>query len=178
MSWLTKFIPSAGGSKTRTGKGDETAVRLIRLNENPKHPLIALFESRKYAKARADALGAPWVALSYACGYLLTDGWNFQDANGPVATFCPVPPDALDSMQQLVIALQIDKVPGRELMPRVRSALGEIPALASLSQSQFEDTCNCTVMRVCYASPTGAKDDWLTMPPWALRLPSRRMRLT
>jgi len=175
MSWLTKLLPSSG---TKSPHAEEPAVRLIRLNENPKHPLIALFESRQYAKSKADALGAPWVALSFACGYVLTDGWNFRDANGPISTFCPVPPDALTAMQQLVIALQADKVPGRELMLRVSSALREIPALASMSKSQFEDTCNCTVMRVCYAPPIGAKDDWLTMPAWALKLPSRRMRLT
>ena len=177
MSWLTKFVsPGRGGKSSKEGAA-EPAVRLIRLSENPQHPVIALFESRRYAKAQADALGAPWVTLSYACGYVLTDGWNFRDANGLVPTFCPVPPDALDIMQQLVIALQMDKVPGSELMSRVSSVLQEIPCLAKLPKSQFQDACNCTVMRVCYSAPIGAKDDWLTMPAWALRLPSRRMRL-
>ena len=43
--------------------------------------------------------------------------------------------------------------------------LSAIPSLASLPKSQFLDVCNCTLMRVCYPAPTGAKDDWLTMPP-------------
>lgn len=176
MTWLTSLIPS-GRKKSPNGDADP-AIRLIRIRENPQHPVIALFESRAYAKAKADALGAPWVIMSYACGYVLTDGWHFRDAKGPVVTFCPVPPDALVPMQQLVITLQIDKVPGNELMNRVTRTLRQIPSLANLSEGHFQDACNCTVMRVCYPPPIGAKDDWLTMPAWALRLPSRRMRLT
>jgi len=88
-------------------------VRWIRINENPQHPLIALFESRLVARARALELGAPWVAMAYACGYILTDGWNFRDANGLVSTFCPVPPDALRTMEQLIIALQREPMAGR-----------------------------------------------------------------
>ena len=176
MSWLTKLVHSGRGGKSPKGTTDPT-IRLVRLSENPQHPVIALFESRLHAKAQADALGAPWVTFAYACGYVLTDGWNFSDANGLVPTFCPVPPDALDTMQALVIALQTDRVPGSELMARVTSVLQDIPCLAGLPRMQFQDACNCTVMRVCYAPPTGAKDDWLTMPAWALRLPSRRLRL-
>ncbi|MEO7598470.1 MAG: hypothetical protein ABIV50_06030 [Opitutus sp.] len=176
MSWLTKFVSSGRGGKSSKGTADP-AVRLIRLSENPQHPVIALFESRRQAKLQADALGAPWVSMAYACGYVLTDGWNFRDADGLVPTFCPVPPDALDTMQALVIALQTDRVPGNELMSRVTSVLQDIPCLAGLPRLQFQDACNCTVMRVCYPSPVGAKDDWLTMPAWALRLPSRRLRL-
>ena len=180
MSWLTKLVPFTGKtlSKVKLPDGAEPAVRWVRINENPQHPLIALFESRAFANAKAQALGAPWVAFSYACGYVLTDGWNFRDANGLVPTFCPVPPDALGTMQQLVINLQQEQLPGKELARRVASVLRDLPSLASMSRPQFEDTCNCTLMRLCYAAPTGAKDDWLTMPAWALKLPSRRMRLT
>jgi hypothetical protein len=170
MSWLSKILRPAPEPKT-------TPVRWVRLDENPQHPLIALIESRTAARARAAELGAPWVAMSYACGYVLTDGWHFRDANGIVATFCPVPPDALNAMQQLVIALQREPMAAKEVSRRVWSALMEIPCLARLPKPQFEDMCNCTLMRVCYSAPTGAKDDWLTMPPWALKLPSRRLRL-
>jgi len=171
MSWLSKFLQP-------TPAPTPQAVRWIRLDENPQHPLIALFESRALARTRAEELGAPWVALSFACGYILTDGWNFRDANGLLPTFCPVPPDALNAMQQLVIALQREPMPGKELSLRVASALREIPCIARLPRPQFEDMCNCTMMRVCYSAPIGAKDDWLTMPAWALKLPSRRIRLT
>ena len=171
MSWLGKF------TKPRSTAPSQ-AVRWIHLTENPQHPLIALFESRVLAKQRAQELGAPWVAMAYACGYILTDGWNFRDANGLVPTFCPVPPDALNAMQSLVIALQREKMTGKEPALHIWTVLREIPCLARLPNRQFEDMCNCTLMRVCYAAPTGAKDDWLTMPAWALKLPSRRMRLT
>lgn len=157
--------------------GADPAVRWVRINENPQHPLIALFESRAFANAKAQALGAPWVALSYACGYVLSDGWHFRDANGLIPTFCPVPPDALVAMQQLVISLQQEKMSGKELARRVGTVLGDLPALAALSKPQFADICNCTLMRVCYPAPIGAKDDWLTMPPWALKLPRRRVQL-
>src|SRR5215212_6267148 len=107
MSWLTKILPSGRDKKSSDDDSGDPAVRLVRIKENPYHPLIALFESRKYANAKAEALGAPWVPMSYACGYVLSDGWNFRDAKGLVPTFCPVPPDALVAMQQLVITLQI-----------------------------------------------------------------------
>jgi hypothetical protein len=171
MSWLGKLLKSASSAKPQ-------AVREIRLDGNSQHPLIALFESRVQARARAKELGAPWVAMSYACGYVLTDGWNFRDASGLLPTFCPVPPDALNAMQQLVTALQREQMPAKELSQRVQSALRAIPCLARLPTPQFEDMCNCTLMRVCYEAPIGAKDDWLTMPAWALKLPSRRIRLT
>ena len=170
MSWLTTFLRPTPETKP-------AAARWIRLEENPQHPFIALFESRKSANAEAKALGAPWVPMSFACGYVLTDGWNFRDVNGLLPTFCPVPPAALKVMQQLVIALQQEKMTGQELSRRVFSVLRELPCLAELPPSQFEDMCNCTLRRVCYAPPTGAKDDWLTMPPWALSLPSRKARL-
>jgi hypothetical protein len=173
MTWLKKFAPR----KAATGPKDPS-TRLIRIKENPQHPLIALFETRQTAREHAAELGAPWVAMYYACGYVLTDGWNFRDANGPVAAFCPVPIEALKTIQHLVISLQQEKVSGRELALRIASCLRSIPSLQQLPTTQFEDTCNCTLMRVCYAAPTGAKDDWLTMPPWALTLPSRRLRLT
>lgn len=171
MSWLKNFRKPAPTATPPTPRG-------IRLEETLQHPLIALFESRGAARAQAKALGAPWVSMAYACGYILTDGWHFRDINGPVATFCPVPIDALTVMQQLVIALQQEKRSGQELAGRVWAALREIPCLSKLPQPQFEDMCNCTLMRVCYAPPLGAKDDWLTMPAWALKLPRRKLRLT
>jgi hypothetical protein len=171
MSWLSTLLKPAPTEKPATTTGG------IRLEENLQHPEIALFASRAVARTEAEILGAPWVAMSFACGYILTDGWNFRDANGVLPTFCPVPPAALNVMQQLVIALQQEKMTGKELSKRVFSVLREIPCLKDMPNSQFEDMCNCTLMRVCYPAPTGAKDDWLTMPAWALVLPSRKIRL-
>jgi hypothetical protein len=173
MSWLSIF-----SKRESTTRPAGPAIRRIRINENPQHPVIALFETRQAAKEHAEELGPPWVAMSYACGYVLTDGWNFQDAEGLVPTFCPVPIDALKTLSHLVGVLQQEQVPGRELAWRIGSCLREIPSVAKLPAAQFEDVCTCTLMRVCYSAPTGAKDDWLTMPAWALTLPSRRMRLT
>jgi hypothetical protein len=170
MSWLSTLLKPAPTEKPPITRG-------IRLEETLQHPEIALFPTRAAAKAKAEELGAPWVGMSFACGYILTDGWNFRDENGVLPTFCPVPPPALGVMQQLVIALQQEKMTGKELSKRVFSVLREIPCLKDMPNAQFEDMCNCTLMRVCYAPPTGAKDDWLTMPAWALMLPSRKNRL-
>ena len=171
MSWLSTFLKPAPVEQPPITGG-------IRLEETLQHPEITLFESRAVARAQAEELGPPWVAMSFACGYILTDGWNFRDSQGAIPTFCPVPPPALKVMQQLVIALQHEKMTGRELSKRVFSVLREIPCLKTMPNSQFEDMCNCTLMRVCYGPPSGEKDDWLTMPAWALVLPSRKLRLT
>ena len=170
MSWLSTLLKPAPVEKPPVPGG-------IRLEETLQHPEISLFPSRTVAKAKAEELGAPWVALSFACGYILTDGWSFRDSERVLPTFCPVPPGALNVMRELVVALQQEQMTGKELSKRVFSVLRDIPCLKNMPHAQFEDMCNCTLMRVCYAAPTGAKDDWLTMPAWALMLPSRKIRL-
>jgi hypothetical protein len=114
--------------------------------------------------------------MTYACGYILTTGWNFRDATGPLQTFCPVTLDELDIIIPLVFQLKVSEIPSKDRPRRVRSALH--PLMASMSRSAFESLCICTLMRINFPLPTGAADDWLTMPSWALRISKRRMRLT
>jgi len=149
----------------------------LRLEENWTRPTVRLFESREAAQERAEELGAPWCAVAFACGYILTNGWSFQDAKGALPAFCPVPPESLPFMQELVTGLKREDVSSSEMAQRIYAELRTIPALLALSRPLFEAACTCTLLRVGYPAPTGAKDDWLTMPAWALRLPSRRKRL-
>jgi hypothetical protein len=157
---------------------DDASIKTfqLRLNANPKHPTIQLFMNRKDAAARAAELGAPWVPVTYACGYILTDGWNFCDAEGKLDTFCPVTLEQLDRIVSLVSDLKVEQVPAGELPRRI--AAGLKPLEAGMPKAAFESMCLCAMMRVGYAMPNGAADDWLTTPPWALRIPKRRMRLT
>lgn len=159
-------------------KPDLPALRWVRIQENPQHPLIALLDGRTAAQAAADALGAPWVPISYACGYILTDGWAFRDANGPISTFCPVPPDSLPVIQALVTELQRSSISGREMALRIGHDLKQLSAFSEMPKTKFNTACTCTLMRICHPAPVCSVGDWLNMPAWALRLPSRRMRLT
>lgn len=147
----------------------------LRLNANPKHPTIQLFLNRKDASARAAELGAPWVPVTYACGYILTDGWHFSDAEGSLETFCPVTIEQLDCIVPLVSELIVDAVPASELPRRIAAGLRSLEP--TMTKAAFESMCLCALMRVGYPPPKNAPDDWLTTPVWALRLPKRRMRL-
>jgi hypothetical protein len=149
----------------------------LHLHENFQRPTVRLFEARDAAEARARQLGSPWCAVAFACGYILTNGWDFQDSKGPLPAFCPVPAESLPFMQQLVTDLKRENVTGKEAARRIYEELKTIPALLELSQPRFEAACTATLLRIGYSVPRGAKDDWLTMPAWALRLPSRRKRL-
>jgi len=169
---IGRFLVPAGPSVPEL-----PALRSLRLKENPQHPTIVLFEKRQAAQECARLMGAPWVAVPYACGYVLCDGWSFHDAKTPLPAFCMVPPDALVVIKNLVIDLKIECVPPRELPALIAASLRKEPTLAGATDAFFEGVCLITLMRVGYAMPTGAKDDWLTMPAWALRLPSRQKRL-
>ena len=82
MSWLSTFLKPAPVEQPPITGG-------IRLEETLQHPEITLFESRAVARTQAEELGAPWVAMSFACGYILTDGWNFRDAQGSDSDLLP-----------------------------------------------------------------------------------------
>jgi hypothetical protein len=151
------------------------ATQSVRLTGNHKHPTIQLFLDREDASRQAKALGAPWVPVAYACGYMLTNGWSFRDAAGPLDTFCPVTIEQLKMIVPLVSRLIVEKTPAKDLPGEILEALR--PLAASLPKSVFESLCLCTLMRVGYPLPAGAEDDWLTTPAWALLLPTRKMRL-
>ena len=147
----------------------------LRLNANPKHPTIQLFMNRSEASARAAELGAPWVGITYACGYILTDGWHFCDAEGLLETFCPVTIEQLDVVVPLVTELKLHEVPPSELPRRIATGLSSLEP--TMTKAAFESMCLCALMRIGYSMPNHAPDDWLTTPVWALRLPKRRVRL-
>ncbi len=152
-------------------------VQRVNIGQNPQRPFISLFLSRPVADQRARELGAPWVPVAYACGYVLTDGWHFRDADGLLPTFCPVPPACLESLRDLVIRVQRDRVPPKDLPGVVGETLRSLAVIADLPAPRIEAIGLCVIMRVGYPSPVGAKDDWLTMPAWALKLPRRKLRL-
>lgn len=120
--------------------------------------------------------GAPWVPVAYACGYMLTNGWSFRDATGPLETFCPVTLEQLDAVKALVVRLKMEEVPAKEL-PRI-IAIELIPMKEGISTPAYKSLCYYTLLRIGYPLPTGKSDDWLSIPPWALRLPKKRMRLS
>jgi hypothetical protein len=166
---LVKVTGELGGSV------EETVAGCIRLAPNPYRPSTLLYVARDQAQATARQKGAPWVAVAYGCGYLLTDGWHFHDAERLLETFCPVTLPQLDLIRSLVVTLKQEETPSRELPRRIGDELR--PLEAELTPGQFESLCMCALMRIGYALPSGAKDDWLTTPAWALRLPSKRPRL-
>ena len=171
------LVTPKSGASGQVGPTISFAPPSLLLQENLQRPTVSLFESRETAQLKCRLLGAPWCPVAYACGYILTNGWSFQDTDGTLPAFCPVPPEGLPFMQQLVIELKQETVSGSEMAQRILVELQTVPALTELTQQLFETACTCTLLRVGYAVPCGAKDDWLTMPAWALRLPSRRARL-
>lgn len=143
----------------------------IQINEGSGRPPVALFQTRRSALEKARQLGATWQPIAYACGYLVTNGWSFQDAKNRVANFCPLPPMVLATIRDLVIRLKQEQVPAGELPARILHRLQRESALAGLPPDRFADACFLTLLRVDHPIPEGAKDDWLTAPAWALALP-------
>lgn len=143
----------------------------VRLRENIKHPTVELFGSKSIAAIRAKELGAPWVPVTYACGYLVTNGWSFCDVKGPLKTFCPVPVTALDTVTALVRYLKTEQIP----IDRLPAAIGEAlsPLKRTMTPAVFEGLCLCTLLRIGYSMPAGDEDDWLTPPAWGLSLKRR-----
>lgn len=147
------------------------------LQASPYHPALSLYVSQKNAQASAEALGENWTPIVFACGYLITNGWKFQDANGVVETFCPVPHECLETIQEIVNEVQKANLAPKYHAIHVKQALRDHPTLAALSPALFESVVQCTLLRVKHPPYNGSKDDWLTVPPWALRMPKRRMRI-
>ncbi len=146
----------------------------IPLGANLQRPNLFLFSSRANAETRAAEIGAPWVPVAYACGYLLTDGWRFQDMTGVIPPFCPVPVESLPMLRALVTELPLLNVSVRDWPEVIRQNLEHEPSLQELTKPLFEAVCYCVLLRTGHPKPAGDKTDWLTTPPWALKLPSRR----
>jgi len=146
----------------------------LTLQANPQRPSLFLFANRTDAETRAAEVGAPWVPVAYACGYLLTDGWRFQDMTGVVPAFCPVPVNSLPLLRALVTELPRLDVPVRDWPDIIRQNLENEPSLQDLTKPLFEAACYCVLLRAGHPAPTGDKSDWLTTPAWALKLPRRR----
>jgi hypothetical protein len=169
----------AGSDRAKRGNVSDLPSALdgtfkVRLNKHPEYPTIELFGNRLAAQQHAAQMGPPWVPIAFACGYILTNGWSFCDVKGPLATFCPIPYEALDEVRVLVTWLKHDQIPAGRLPEEIGSALKHLAP--SLTQAAFEGLCYCTLLRVGYPLPTGAKDDWLTTPAWALRLPGHQIK--
>ena len=149
----------------------------INLKASAHYPALILFSAKSDAALRANMLGAPWVPVAFACGYLVTNGWHFQDAKGLLATFCPVPHNVIEILQDLVTELQKPKYKPREYPAYIVTAMESIPFMKTIPRAYFEAVCFCTVMRIGYGTPKDQPDDWLTIPAWALRMKRRRARL-
>ena len=176
LASLVVFIQEKFSGRSREVEVARPRATLsVKLNGNLKHPPIELFAKRGDAATEATTLGPPWVPVTYACGYMLTNGWCFRDANGPLQTFCPVTIEQLDTITPLITRLKLEEVPAKELPRKITAALQ--PLADSMSQAAFESLCYYTFMRIGYPLPTGEKEDWLTIPPWALRLPTRTKKL-
>lgn len=152
-------------------------VESIFLPASPFHPAVSVFTNQKQAQAAAEGLGASWAPITFACGYLITDGWKFHDAQGYVATFCPVPHECLEVIQDIVGQLQKSDLEPKYYPIHIAQALRDHPVLAALKPAAFDSVCLCTLMRITHAPYQGKKDDWLTVPAWALRIPKRRPSL-
>lgn len=175
-SFLKSLRPSANRSSSPDldkAASSEKAVS-VSLPASPYHPALALFANQKQAQATADLLGSAWAPIPFACGYLITNGWHFHDTNGVVKTFCPVPHECLEVIQDIVTQLQKSDLDTKYYPIHITQALRDSPGLASLKQAAFDSVCLCTLMRIAHAPYTGDKDDWLTIPAWALRIPKRR----
>lgn len=147
------------------------------LPASPFHPAVSLFGNQKQAQVNAELLGSGWAPISFACGYLITNGWQFHDTQGLVATFCPVPHECLEVIQDIVAQLQKSDLEPKYYPIHIAQALRDHPVLAALSPVSFDSVCLCTLMRISHAPYEAKKDDWLTIPAWALRIPKRRPRL-
>ena len=150
----------------------------VLLQASPYHPALSLFVSQKNAQSVAAERGPTWVPLAFACGYLITDGWQFHDTQGRVSTFCPVPHECLETIQDIVTVVQKSDLVEKYRQVHIKEALRDHPTLAALPPSLFESVCVCTLLRVNHGPYNGDKEDWLTIPAWALRMPKRRMRIS
>ncbi|MBE7538184.1 MAG: hypothetical protein HS122_07215 [Opitutaceae bacterium] len=175
-SFLKSLRPSAKPSSTPAADNVSATgnVESVSLPASPYHPALALFASQKQAQASAELLGTSWAPIPFACGYLITDGWHFHDTRGVVKTFCPVPHECLEAIQDIVTQLQKSDLDTRFYPIHITQALRDNPALAKLKQAAFDSICLCTLMRIAHAPYTGDRNDWLTIPAWALRIPKRR----
>lgn len=147
----------------------------VRLDANYRHPAMKLLRTHADGWRRAQQLGDHWRPIAFACGYLVCDGWNFQDAQGPVRTFCPVPPQALDGIRRVILALWEEQVPVEPRLERIGRSLRAEPSLAELPSAQFESACLLTQLRANHPAPPGAENDWLRPPSWAFSLPNVRV---
>lgn len=154
-------------------KGDMYAI--VGIKATPFHPALMLFASKQDAVTVAKEYGPPWVPFAFACGYLLTTGWEFRDANGKVATFCPVPHKLLEALQSVVKALHKPTYAPKDYPRYIHATLFTLPEIQALPKSYFEAVCFCTVMRMGYPDPCGNPMDWLTIPAWTLRLKRRQL---
>lgn len=150
----------------------------VSLPASPYHPALNLFTAQKDAQACAELLGAPWIPFAFACGYLITNGWHFHDTEQLIDTFCPVPHECLETIQDIVTELQKSELAPKYFPIHISQALRDHPVLAALKQPVFDAVCQITLMRISYPPFSGKKDDWLTVPAWALRMPKRRARLS
>ncbi len=170
----TRSLGPALPSPTKQPSRDPAPLPALTLHANPQRPSLFLFSNRANAETRAAEVGAPWVPVAYACGYLLTDGWRFQDLTGVVPAFCPVPVNSLPLLRALVTELPRLDVPVRDWPDIIRQNLENEPSLQELTKPLFEAACYCVLLRAGHPAPTGDKSDWLTTPAWALKLPRRR----
>ena len=152
-------------------------IETVSLKECPYHPALKLFARKADAAHRALSLGAPWVPVAFACGYLVTNGWHFQDANGLLKTFCPVPHNVIEVLQDLVTELQNGRYKPKDYPAYITKVFEGIPFMQTIPRAYYEAVCFCTVMRIGYPAPQDKSDDWLTIPAWALRMKRRRARL-
>lgn len=175
-AFLSGSAPKA--SRVRMDVQDDglpAPLATVRLEANCRYPEMTLLRTRADAFCRAQQLGEPWRPIAFACGYLVCDGWNFQDAQGPMRTFCPVPPPALDGIRRVILALWEEQVPVEARLDRIGRSLLAEPSLADLPSAQFESACLLTLLRANHPAPPGAENDWLRPPPWAFSLPNVRV---
>jgi|GEM_PF-6381036 len=177
----TSFLRSLRSATQRAPEAAAAVVPLkveaVFLPASPYHPAVSLFANHKQAQATAENLGAPWAPITFACGYLIADGWRFHDTQGVLATFCPVPHECLEVIQDIVAQLQTSELEPKYYPIHIAQALRDSPVLASLTPAFFDSVGLCTLMRIAHPAYSGKRDDWLTVPAWALRIPKRRARL-
>ena len=114
------------------------AIDTISLKECAHHPAIKLFARKSDAACRARLLGAPWVPVAFTCGYLVTDGWHFRDANGILKTFCPVPHEVIEILQDLVTELKNEKYNPRDYPAYIFQVLESIPFMKTIPRAYYE----------------------------------------
>jgi len=177
-SQRTPNAPGAGDPVARLRRVSLPRCASVSLPASTYHPALALFTAQKDAQTCAELLGPPWTPFAFACGYLLTNGWYFHDTEQLLETFCPVPHECLETIQEIVIELQKSDLAPKYFPIHISQALRDHPVLAALKPAAFEAVCQITLMRISYPPFSGQRDDWLTVPAWALRMPKRRARLS